>query len=564
MQPVQNVPTLRVLLVEDSETDTELIVREFGKHGYTLSWTRAETEEEFLSHLASPLDLITLDAIMPRFDATRALEVLKVRHLDIPCLIISGSIGEEDAVALIRAGASDYLMKDRLGRLGQAVRYVLEQRTLREEHARAHTKLLELNAELERRVTDRTAQLKQVNQDLAKELAERRHIESLLRNHEAHLEVRVAHRTAQLERSQSRLRRLASQLTLTEHAERKRLAADLHDYLAQLLVASRLKVNQLLYKSSKDDAQTVLQEIDSHLDEMLTYTRTLVSQLSPEILFRRGLVPALHWLAEDMQSHGLTVTVICTQKPDPLPDDQAVLLFQSVRELLYNVRKHAHTSDAVVEVKYADQRLLIVVQDNGLGFDETVVTEKPGSFGLFSIRERIEGLSGSFAIQSAPGHGTRVELRIPLVKPTSHVSAPKELGESTISRSSPLASSGRLRVLIVDDHVALRQQLTHILSEIGPFDVVGEASNGQEAITLAKQLIPDLVLMDINIPAVNGIEATKTILTQHPHIRIIGVTMHQEPQILTSLVEAGAAAAVSKSELPSKLWPTIQKVLEVH
>lgn len=241
---------LQMLIVEDRETDAELIVRELKKDGFDPSWVRVDTEEEFNRQCRTPFDLIIADAVMPQFSAMRALTLLQEHRLDIPCIIVSGSIGEEEAVAMIRAGAVDYLMKDRLGRLGQAIRHVLAQHKLREEHRRAHQALVTLNDELERRILERTAKLEEVNQQLAQELTERKQIELRLRRHEATLERRVAARTKQLERSHARLRRLVTELTLTEQRERKVLASELHDYLAQLLVVSKFKIDQLRHTIS--------------------------------------------------------------------------------------------------------------------------------------------------------------------------------------------------------------------------------------------------------------------------------------------------------------------------
>jgi DNA-binding NtrC family response regulator len=169
----QLLTPLKLLIVEDRETDTELIVRELKKHCFQPTWIRVDTEEDFRSQIHTPFDLITVDAIMPQFSAHRVVTLLQEHQIDIPCIIISGSIGEEEAVALIRAGASDYLMKDRLGRLGQSIRQVLDQHRLRKEHTQAHKALITLNEELERRIAERTAKLADVNQQLAQELLDR-------------------------------------------------------------------------------------------------------------------------------------------------------------------------------------------------------------------------------------------------------------------------------------------------------------------------------------------------------------------------------------------------------
>ncbi|MDR4470988.1 MAG: response regulator, partial [Nitrospira sp.] len=379
---------LRLLIVEDRETDTELIVRELKKHRFNPSWVRVDTEEEFLHQIQAPFDLITADAIMPQFSAKRALALLQERQLDTPCIIVSGSIGEEEAVAMIRAGAVDYLMKDRLGRLGQAIRHVLEQHTLRAEHRKAHHALVTLNAELEERIAERTARLEELNQQLAQELTERKQIELRLRRHEARLERRVAARTKQLERSHIRLRRLVTELTLTEQRERKVLASELHDYLAQLLVVSKFKVDQLRRTTSNKNADRLLGETESALDQALTYSRTLIARLSPTVLFSHGLIAALKWLTEYFSKQGLGVEVQSHVETITIPEDYSVLVFQSVRELLFNVLKHAGTAAATVEASVPDQsHLRISVVDSGKGFDMGALSSTTKGYGLFSIQE---------------------------------------------------------------------------------------------------------------------------------------------------------------------------------
>ena len=105
---------LRVLLLEDLDTDAELMVRELKQAGFDLVWDRVETEESLLECLDRPYDLILSDNSMPSFDAMKALSCLQQRKLDIPLVIVSGSIGEEQAVALLHHGAADYIMKDRI------------------------------------------------------------------------------------------------------------------------------------------------------------------------------------------------------------------------------------------------------------------------------------------------------------------------------------------------------------------------------------------------------------------------------------------------------------------
>jgi PAS domain S-box-containing protein len=154
------MPTaLNLLLLEDQPSDAELVVHALRRAGFVPEWRRVETEAEYLAALDPALDLILADYALPQFDGLRALELLRTRGLDIPLIIVSGTIGEERAVAALRCGAADYLIKDRLTRLGAAVEHALQQRRLRIEmqrieaalqnHARLHqTVLSSLTAEV--------------------------------------------------------------------------------------------------------------------------------------------------------------------------------------------------------------------------------------------------------------------------------------------------------------------------------------------------------------------------------------------------------------------------------
>jgi PAS domain S-box-containing protein len=136
------VPTpLHTLIVEDRAADAKLIVRELERAGFDPKWKRVETEEDFVSRLEPSLDVILADYTMPCFGASRALEVLHECSLDIPFIIISGTIGEDIAVAAMKQGAADYLLKDRLTRLGPVVNRVLEQTRQRKEQQRAADEL---------------------------------------------------------------------------------------------------------------------------------------------------------------------------------------------------------------------------------------------------------------------------------------------------------------------------------------------------------------------------------------------------------------------------------------
>lgn len=227
----------------------------------------------------------------------------------------------------------------------------------------------------------------------------------------------LARRTAELRQSQGRLRALASELSLAEQRERKRLANELHDHLQQILVLGKLTIGHgKRFASGAPDCEIVLKKVDDILSDALTYSRTLVTELSPPVLHDHGLGAGLKWLAEYMKKkHEQTVTVLVPDEQDfKLPEDQVILLFQSVRELLINSSKYAGTSEATVRMEQCNGYLQIEVRDEGAGFD-LAAAGAPNSgvsskFGLLSIHERMQAIGGSFNIQSAPRMGTTARL----------------------------------------------------------------------------------------------------------------------------------------------------------
>jgi len=119
---------------------------------------------------------------------------------------------------------------------------------------------------------------------------------------------------------------------------------------------------------------------------------------------------------------------------------------------------------------------------------------------------------------------------------------------------------GNIRILIVDDHVLLREGLVKILTLDERLEIIGEAGRGEEAINLARKLRPDVILMDINMPGINGIEATKIIKQEMPQIGVIALTIHDDEEYIFELVRAGVSGYVLKDIQPERLISTIKDV----
>ncbi len=391
------------------------------------------------------------------------------------------------------------------------------------------------------------------------------------------LESLVDDRTKELVQSQDRLRALATELNLAEQRERKRLATELHDYLAQMLVLLKFKLDQA-QRAGEMTPQSVelLRQAQDVLRESLTYTRTLVHDLSPPVLYEFGLPAALKWLGSRMHRHELRVVVeVLGDESVPLPEDQAVLLFQSVRELLMNSVKHAHCDKARVTLTISRDQLHIEVSDEGAGFDMApagsenpfpeAMTGVSSQFGLFSIRERMKAVGGSFELQSSPGKGTRAVLLLPLQSRNERITHDGHTGRSDQDRTGlppvPTSTAKGIRVLLVDDHAMMRQGLRSVLAAYPDVDVVGEASDGEEALRMAEEYQPAVVIMDINMPKLNGIEATRLLKTHHPAMIVIGLSVNADGENEKAMKKSGAHLLLTKEAAVEHLYVAIQRVV---
>jgi len=379
-------------------------------------------------------------------------------------------------------------------------------------------------------------------------------------------EERDRERTVELERRTAQLSRLASDLTLAEQHAREQLAKTLHDGLQQLLVSAALNLDRLVTRDASPDEPLV--RAKGYLDEAIAAARSLSLELFPPVLHGSGLPAALAWLAERTRTqYGLVVQVSAHPRANSERKDVRTLLFESVRELLFNAVKHAQVDRVTIDLSLdQDDALCITVADRGIGFDPAglVEREKAGQagWGLFSISERLTLLGGRFDIESAPGQGTRFRLVAPRGETQGGIAAQRKLSRVTTGPALHGAAPARaLRILLVDDHAGIRTVFRELIQERPELHVVGEAVDGLEAIAEAHALRPDVILMDVSMPGMDGVEATRRIRAELPFIQILGLSTHVKTEDLHSIEQAGAAGFFTKGVDTQRL---IDHLIAVH
>jgi two-component system sensor histidine kinase DegS len=276
---------------------------------------------------------------------------------------------------------------------------------------------------------------------MAQQVAERRGETALARACGQRLAV-ASRAVAALQRQAERLQAWRAQLlaagedaasgwrvTLIEaqEEERRRLARDIHDGPAQLLatVVFRIDVAEKLLGEQPERARTELEQLKALVRHSLQDVRKIIFDLRPLALDDLGFVPALRAYAEGLAERvGLRVTVRVAGRERRLPPPQEVALFRLVQEALHNVRKHAGTDTAAVEVNFEPQAVAVRVSDDGAGFEpQALAGAARERLGLRSMRERAELFGGTFAVQSAPGRGTVVTVTLPAAAPSDRAAA---------------------------------------------------------------------------------------------------------------------------------------------
>ncbi len=490
---------LRVLIVEDSEDDTALLVRELRRGGYDVTFERVDSPEALDTAVAKrEWDIVICDYSMPHFSGTDALRLLREKGSEVPFIFLSGTIGEETAVAALKQGAQDYLMKDNLKRLIPAI-----QRELREREERQQRK------DLEQRV-QRLEKFEPIGR-LAGGIA-----------HDFNNALGVILGWAQLgEENAEAVSRHQLRETFHKIGDAARHSAGL---TSQLLAFAR---------------RQVLQPRNLNLNELVSETtRLLQSAVGARIEFRVALAPDLNSIRGDpTQIHQVLIN-LCLNARDAMSQGGRLLVETQNAEIQEEFcKKYPYAKPG----KY----VLLSVSDTGVGmnaatldhiFEPFFTTKEMGKgtgLGLATVYGIVRQHEGFLNVVSEPGRGSAFLVYFPTSLEVQEVPKPPRTNH---------ARGGRETILLAEDNEALQELIVRTLEGLG-YRVIA-VSNGEEAVREfnANHSKISMVILDVVMPVLDGTEAYLQMREIRPDLPVVFATGHStESVLLGSLVKEGAA-----------------------
>ncbi len=342
--------------------------------------------------------------------------------------------------------------------------------------------------------------------------------------------------------------------------ERNRLAREMHDTVAQSLIGLILQIDTVKTSVETGDlnaASELLSSARAQAKHALEDTRRAVQGLAPASLERLTTAKAIAEEARHFESEtGIPALFIQTGEEQFLQAEQQTALLRIAQEALTNARKHAQAQRVRVGLQFGPDYVSLIIEDDGIGFDvESAITPGPqGGYGLFGMRERARLLDGELEIESPSGWGTRLRAVLPY-RPASPLGVARLTLPQTVltparlpavATVSSIPGTEKVRVLLADDHDITRQGVRTMLEASGQIVVVGEAMDGVQAVAQARSLRPDVVLMDIQMPLMDGLEATRVLHAEMPDLPIVILTTFQTAESVAEALGAGAKGYMLK------------------
>ena len=349
---------LRVLHVEDSDLDHQLILAQLARSGLKVDMQRLDALPAVLDALARPWDAILSDYNLPGYSGLDVLEALKTRGLSTPFILVSGEIGEDTAVAAMRNGASDYLLKNNLNRLAPALLHAIDA------------------AENER----------------ARQAADQ-----------------------ELVKSKQRLHELAGHLQTSVELERAAIAREIHDDVGGSLTAIKFDLAWIDRHAQEPEVRQRVSAALETVNAAIDASQRIMHNLRPAIL-EQGLVAALQWMTARFERRtGIEAALRVGDERLALPPGVPLVAYRTAQEALTNVSKHAGATRVDIELSLDSGVLTLEIRDNGKGIAPGDLA-KERSFGIRGLHERAATVGGWVDLSSSPGTGTSLILTVPLAQ----------------------------------------------------------------------------------------------------------------------------------------------------
>jgi signal transduction histidine kinase len=519
---------LRVLIVDDSATDAKLVVRELRRSGVGVSHERIDTAEAMRRALReSDWDVIVCDWSMPRFSARAALAVVKELEIDLPFIIVSGTTGEENAVEAMRAGAHDYVLKDRLSRLVPAVEREMREYRRRLAHAGSEYRLQEALRQSEGQL--RQAQKMEAVGRLAGGVA-----------HDFNNALSVI-----LAYGEMLLAAVPADDPNREDIEEIRRAGErAADLTRQLLMFSR----QNLVEPKVIDANEVLAKMEKMLSRVLGEDVEVSMDKAP--LLWRTLV--------DPSSFDHLVMNLVVNARDAMPRGGKL----AIRT------RNAKLTEALMGTQFRipeGEYVCVTVADTGTGMDSATLARifepffttkergKGTGLGLSTVFGIIQHSGGAIDVRSRPGEGTTFDIYLP------RIDAPATTDDRSVE---PLLRVGSETILLVEDEEPVRTMVKTVLERRG-YHVIA-AGDGKSAINASEQYHGPIhmLLTDVIMPRMSGPDLARELVQSRPEMRVLFVSGYTDDSVLRHGIEEGDVHFLQKPITPATLTRRLRELLD--
>jgi PAS domain S-box-containing protein len=373
--------------------------------------------------------------------------------------------------------------------------------------------------------------------------------------------------------SEVSLRQLSARLLKLQDEERRRIARDLHDTTGQKIAVLSMTLDRLakLVDTRKVDVKDALAESRDVVGKIGEEIRTLSYLLHPPLLDECGLASAVLWYAEGFKKRsGIHLNVSIDEELVRLSTDAETALFRVLQESLTNVHRSSGSPSADIRIFQSPSNVHLEIVDHGKGVKAG--TERSSfdgaptlGVGIPGMRERIRQLGGQLEVEFS-NEGTRVHASLPMEASPEEATA--QTGAELFRDSDDFQANMRQRpdvrkrILIADDHEVMRRGVRGLVESQEEWSVCGEAIEGNEAISKTRELQPDLLILDVSMPGMSGIEAALQILKDDPKIKILFFTMHDSPQMMREISNVGAWGYVAKARAGNDLVDAVRIILD--